>query len=173
MDFNQNFFELFQLEVGFEVDLERLRGQFQILQREVHPDRYADQDPRSQRLATQWSMRVNEAFVVLSKPLSRAIYLLGLANVELEQNPSLEPEFLFEQIELRENLDHLAEVKDLAGLVALLDGFTSKLTAEAQQFGECFAAGELDLATRSVYRMQFLNKLQSAAQQTEEALLDE
>jgi len=169
LDFNQNFFELFQLEVDFEVDLERLRGQFQILQREVHPDRYADQDPRSH----QWSMRVNEAFAVISKPLSRAIYLLGLADVELEQNPSLEPEFLFEQIELRENLDHLAEVKDLTGLVALLDGFASKLTAEAQQFGECFAAGELDLATRSVYRMQFLNKLQSAAQQTEEALLDD
>ena len=92
---------------------------------------------------------------------------------QFEQNPSLEPEFLFEQIELRENLDHLAEVKDLAGLVALLDGFASKLTAEAQQFGECFASGELDLATRSVYRMQFLNKLQSAAQQTEEALLDD
>lgn len=173
MDFNQNFFELFRLEVGFDLDLERLREQFQILQREVHPDRYADQDARSQRLATQWSMHVNEAFSVLSKPLPRAIYLLGLTNIVLEQNPTLEPDFLFEQITLRESLDHVVETRSVGELAVLLDEFSEKLMAEQSQFSQRFDAGALDLATQSVYRMQFLNKLQIAAQQAEEMLWDE
>ncbi len=40
MDLKQNHFEMFQLEVGFEIDLDKLNGRYREAQQVIHPDRF-------------------------------------------------------------------------------------------------------------------------------------
>jgi molecular chaperone HscB len=48
------------------------------MQREAHPDRFAAQGAAAQRVAMQWSVRINEAYQRLKDPLKRAAYLCEL-----------------------------------------------------------------------------------------------
>ena len=82
MDLTQNHFELFGLPVAFDIDSQQLAERYRELQRTLHPDRYASASAQEQRLAVQYSGLVNEAYSTLNRPLSRALYLLGLAGVQ-------------------------------------------------------------------------------------------
>ena len=46
------------------------------LQRDLHPDRFAQSGEKAVELARELSGRVNEAYAVLSDPLKRADYLV-------------------------------------------------------------------------------------------------
>jgi len=102
-----NDFELFGLPERFEQDLARIDERWKELQREAHPDRFAAQGPAAQRVAMQWSVRINEAYRRLKDPLKRAAYLCELrgAPVDAETNTAMPAEFLVEQMEWREALD--------------------------------------------------------------------
>ncbi|HKJ76321.1 MAG TPA: Fe-S protein assembly co-chaperone HscB, partial [Gammaproteobacteria bacterium] len=73
-DFSQNYFELFGLPEGFEVDSETLSLRYRDLQRALHPDRFAGASDRERRLSVQQTARVNEAYRTLKDPLARARY---------------------------------------------------------------------------------------------------
>jgi molecular chaperone HscB len=109
-DLAQNYFQLFDLPQQFSVDVERLGERYRQLQRELHPDRYASAPAHEQRLAVQYSGLINEAYETLNKPLSRALYLLGLSGMSQEQISAQKVDggFLIEQMELREKLESLA-----------------------------------------------------------------
>ncbi|MDC3343229.1 Fe-S protein assembly co-chaperone HscB [Pseudomonadales bacterium] len=171
MNFSQNFFEIFQIDVAFDLDGPDLSARYQALQRRVHPDRYAGQGDQAERLATQWATQVNEAYATLSEPLARASYLLDLQGVVLAQNPTLDPAFLFEQIELRESLDEIRQSGSLARAEAFIQALAEKQKAEAKAFNDYFKASALSEATICVYRMQFLSKLSQGAKALEEELL--
>ena len=55
-----------------------LDARWKELQREAHPDRFAAHGAAAQRLAMQWSVRINEAYQRLKDPLKRAAYLCEL-----------------------------------------------------------------------------------------------
>ena len=171
MNFSQNFFEIFQIDVAFDLDLLELTARYQALQKRVHPDRYAGQGEQAARLATQWATQINEAYARLSEPLARASYLLDLQGVVLAQNPTLDSAFLFEQIELRETLDEIRQAGSLARAEAFIKTLAEKQSAEARAFNDHFKAAALTEATTCVYRMQFLSKLLLGAKALEEELL--
>ena len=86
----RGYFELFQLEPCFDLDVEVLGQRFRTLQREFHPDRYAGRPASEQRVAAQLSADINAAFDALRDPVRRAGYLLerqGLDLTELERTP--------------------------------------------------------------------------------------
>ena len=93
-------FTLFGLPRRFAVDAEALRQRWRDLQSEVHPDRFAAEGAAAQRMAMQWSVRVNEAFHRLADPLSRATYLCELAGHRLDphDNQAMPPTFLVRQM---------------------------------------------------------------------------
>ena len=68
-------FELFGLPERFAQDSAAIDTRWKELQREVHPDKFAAQGAAAQRVAMQWSVRVNEAYKRLRDPLRRAAYL--------------------------------------------------------------------------------------------------
>jgi len=171
LNFSQNFFEIFQIDVVFDLDAAELSARYQALQRRVHPDRFAGQGDQAERLATQWATQVNEAYATLSEPLARASYLLDLQGVVLAQNPTLDPAFLFEQIELRETLDDIRKEESLTRAEAFLQVLAEKQDSEARAFNDFFKATALTEATTCVYRMQFLSKLSQGAKALEEELL--
>ena len=100
-------FELFGLPAAFELDRSQIDLQWKSLQREAHPDRFASEGAAAQRIAMQWSVRINEAYNRLKDPLKRAAYLCELngAPVNAENNTNMPSAFLMQQMEWREALD--------------------------------------------------------------------
>ncbi len=118
-----NDFELFDVPVQYAQDRAQLDARWKALQREAHPDRFAADGAAAQRVAMQWSVRINEAYQRLKDPLKRAAYLCELqgAPVQAENNTAMPPAFLMQQMEWRESLDdtNSAEtLQALAGVVA-------------------------------------------------------
>ena len=77
-----------------------LDARWKDLQREAHPDRFAAQGPAAQRVAMQWSVRINEAYQRLRDPLKRAAYLCELhgAPIRAEDNTAMPAAFLMQQM---------------------------------------------------------------------------
>jgi molecular chaperone HscB len=115
VNLQSNDFELFGLAEQFAQDLARIDARWKDLQREAHPDRFAAQGSAAQRIAMQWSVRINEAYKRLKDPLRRAAYLCELrgAPVDAENNTAMPPEFLMEQMQWREELEEARDAEDL------------------------------------------------------------
>lgn len=107
MNLHYTDFELFGLPQRFAQERSEIDARWKELQREAHPDRFAAQGAAAQRVALQWSVRINEAYQRLKDPLKRAAYLCELlgAPIEAENNTAMPPAFLMEQMEWREALD--------------------------------------------------------------------
>jgi molecular chaperone HscB len=112
---SSNDFELFGLAEKFAQDHARIDERWKQLQREAHPDRFAAQGAAAQRIAMQWSVRINEAYKRLKDPLKRAGYLCELRGspVDAENNTAMPAEFLMEQMQWREELDEARSEEDL------------------------------------------------------------
>ena len=115
MNLQSNDFELFGVPMQFAQDRAQLDARWKELQREAHPDKFAAQGPAAQRLAMQWSVRINEAYQRLKDPLKRASYLCELhgAPINAENNTAMPPDFLIQQMEWREALDNAQSIDDV------------------------------------------------------------
>ncbi len=120
MNLQSDDFELFALPRQFAQERSVIDARWKELQREAHPDRFAAQGAAAQRVAMQWSVRINEAYQCLKDPLRRAAYLCELrgAPVRAEDNTAMPRAFLMQQMEWREALD---EARDERALDALDD----------------------------------------------------
>ena len=121
MNLQSNDFELFGVPAQFAQDRPALDARWKELQREAHPDRFAAQGMSAQRVAMQWSVRINEAYQRLKHPLKRASYLCVLngAPILAETNTAMPPAFLMQQMEWREMLEEAKTIEDLAQIVAI------------------------------------------------------
>jgi molecular chaperone HscB len=108
-------FELFGLAQSFAQDRAQVDARWKDLQRQAHPDKFADQGAAAQRIAMQWSVRINEAYQRLKDPLKRAAYLCELngAPVNAENNTAMPATFLMQQMAWREALDEAESADDL------------------------------------------------------------
>ena len=115
MNLQSSDFELFGLPQQFAQDRVAIDARWKELQREAHPDKFAAQGAAAQRVAMQWSVRINEAYQRLKDPLKRAAYLCELQGVPVnaENNTAMPAEFLMQQMEWREALDDVASSEDL------------------------------------------------------------
>ncbi|MES2384642.1 MAG: Fe-S protein assembly co-chaperone HscB [Pseudomonadota bacterium] len=117
---HSNDFELFDVPVQFAQDSAVLDARWKELQREAHPDKFAAQGAAAQRLAMQWSVRINEAYQRLKNPLRRAMYLCELhgAPIEAESNTAMPADFLMQQMQWREALDDADGIENLEEIAA-------------------------------------------------------
>ena len=115
MNLQSTDFELFDVPVRFAQDRAQLDARWKELQREAHPDKFAGQGATAQRVAMQWSVRINEAYQRLKDPLRRASYLCELHGfpINAERNTAMPADFLIQQIEWREDLDEAETADDL------------------------------------------------------------
>lgn len=118
MNLQSNDFELFELPARFSQDRAAIDAQWKALQRQAHPDKFAAQAGTAQRLAMQWSVRINEAYQRLKDPLRRAAYLCELhgSPINAENNTAMPVDFLMQQIEWREALDEATTLADLEAI---------------------------------------------------------
>lgn len=174
-NFEQNYFDLFDLPVGCDVDAASLRESFMQLQRQFHPDRYAAESDAKRRRAIQIAAFVNGAHQTLQNPLKRAEYCLELAGLSTdpETDSSMDAMFLMQQMELRESLE---EVPSAADPVKALDSVSGEIDgliqATSTQAADLIGESQYEKAREMIRRWQFLEKLSSEADSLE-AQLDE
>ena len=175
VDLSSDYFDLFGLTRGFDIDTSALRTRYRELQKSLHPDRYAAASDAERRWSVQAAAFVNEAERVLAKPLHRAVYLLELEGVDTdtETDTSMPPDFLMQQMEMREQL---ADIPDAAEPYAKVDAARNELNASvkstAAAFASSLAASDLAEARQQVRQWQFLDKLLSELGDIEAALDD-
>ena len=118
MNLQDDDFALFGLTRQFAQDRSAMDARWKDLQREAHPDKFAARGPAAQRIAMQWSVRINEAYQRLKDPLKRAAYLCELAGfpINAHSNTAMPTAFLMQQMEWREALDDASTADALDAL---------------------------------------------------------
>lgn len=162
MDINKNYFDFIGLPISFHIDQTVLSDLSRELQKTLHPDRYAHKSEREQRLAVQYMAHLNEAVATLRSPLLRAQYLLSLQGVDTisESSTAIDPMFLMQQMELREQLEDIPDQDDpYDELESMQDDVAESLEQLREQFAQCYESEQLDDAAVIVRKMQFLEKL--------------
>lgn len=156
----RGYFELFQLEPCFDLDVEVLGQRFRTLQREFHPDRYAGKPASEQRVAAQLSADINAAFDALRDPVRRAGYLLerqGLDLAELERTP-VAGDFLIQQMQLRERLED-ADPEGRDAFSELQREIALLLDTEFSRFRQAMADSQHTEAGTAWVHLLYLEKL--------------
>lgn len=135
MNLQSDDFELFGLPRQFAQDRAAIDARWKDLQSEAHPDKFAAQGASAQRVAMQWSVRINEAYQRLKDPLRRAAYLCELNGVPVnaENNTAMPAEFLMQQMAWRETLDEAQGVDDLDALSAEVSRSRQTLLQRCEQ----------------------------------------
>ena len=131
-----NDFELFGLAPQMAQDSVVLHARWQELQREAHPDKFAAQGAAAQRLAMQWSVRINEAYQRLKDALKRAAYLCELNGVRVnaEDNTTMPAEFLMQQIQWREMLEDSVGLSDVNEIGKMLKQEKHSMLLKCEHF---------------------------------------
>jgi len=173
--FSKDYFELFNLPAGYDVDREALTQRYREMQGLIHPDRFVNATEKERRMSVQLTALINEAYNVLKTPLARARYLLQLRGVDIDDSvTSKNIAFLTEQIELRERLEDIRHSDDaeheLMKLASELQKRLSGLQVALQEvFWEESSAG-LEKAYRLYDEMQFISRLNDELDEIEDAL---
>ena len=156
----KDYFELFQIEPQFNVDVDDLGQRFRTLQRRFHPDRYSGGSAAEQRLAAQVSADINAGYQTLKDPITRAGHLLERQACDLralERQP-VSGEFLMQQMHLRDAAESLSPDDNVG---------RSRLSAEAQalmkakliSFQEAVEKEDYELAGLAWVHLLYFQKL--------------
>ena len=170
VNLQSNDFELFGLTQQFAQNRAAIDARWKKLQREAHPDKFASHGVSAQRIAMQWSVRINEAYQRLKDPLKRAAYLceLGGAPILAHSNTAMPTAFLMQQIQWREALDEAQSVEELE---ALTDEVSTAKTQLLQQCEDTLdAQRDPAQAVAPVRALMFLDKFSQDLNQRFEAL---
>ncbi len=164
MNLQSSDFELFDLAPKFAQDGAAVDTRWKDLQREVHPDKFSTQGAAAQRLAMQWSVRINEAYRRLKDPLKRAAYLceLNAEPVDAENNTAMASDFLMQQMQWREELE---EASSVAELDQLAEQVATARTALLQQCARLLdEQHDYKAAVHKVRALMFIERFASDVQ---------
>ncbi|ELT96361.1 hypothetical protein CAPTEDRAFT_162651 [Capitella teleta] len=149
----RDFFCMMGMKVDFDVNVPDLKKQFTTLQRNLHPDKFTQKSETEKEFSLQQSSTVNKAYSTLLKPLSRALYMLELKGIFIEEsNISAEPKFLMEILEINEELaeaDSLEAVEDIRTTnQKVMDDITASLSV-------AFRNGDLEEAKILISKLKY------------------
>jgi molecular chaperone HscB len=170
MNLQSTDFELFGVPARFAQQGAELDRRWRELQREAHPDRFAAQGRSAQRVAMQWSVRINEAYQRLKHPVKRATYLCGLNGfgVEAERNTSMPASFLMQQMEWREALAEADTAAAVSAIEQQADDFFDRELARLEQ--EIDVDADFGAAIGSIRSLMFVDRFKSELQSRVEQL---
>jgi molecular chaperone HscB len=173
-----DFFQVFGLERGFQIDLSALEHEFHRLSRKVHPDRFA----RVSENERQWSLAdtalLNDAYRTLKDPLHRTEYLLRLEGAEIgeehsgkdRKDPSRVPADLLEEVfELNMQLEEMRMARKMGEADPALEADLQQAKAK---FEGLLAAVDEDLRAQWQAWDAGNETTREGAQKTMVALLD-
>ncbi|HYN53699.1 MAG TPA: Fe-S protein assembly co-chaperone HscB [Methylotenera sp.] len=158
----QNYFELFELESNFNIELAKLESNFRKIQSESHPDRFVTATPAEKLKSMQLATLANEAYQTLKKPANRAKYLLELQGIEAiaETNTKMPADFLMQQMEWREAIDDAKNANDISALDGLLHDMQIEAKVLNNQLGLLIDEHhDYQAATEATRKLIFIDKV--------------
>ncbi len=171
-----NFFELFDLPVSYEVDLNKIQQQYMALQKQVHPDKFANGTDQEKRLSMQQTSWLNEAQATLKDDVLRASYLLKLKglDINLENETTVDMDFLMQQLDMRERMESVkkaaansaateqAATNQSGDPLSVLDAMSKEVkfaTSEMMEaFSNSYKEDKFDEAREWISKLQFMQK---------------
>lgn len=156
-----NYFELFQLPIQLPIDSGQLTANYQQLQRQYHPDNFANANDNEKMAIIQKSAMINDGYQTLKNPIKAAEYFLSLQgfDVATEQNIIHDADFLMEQFSLREKLDDIENQNN----IDLLDDFHSEISHRKKQVYhqllQHMSQQDWQSAVNQIYKIRYLARL--------------
>lgn len=158
MNLQSDDFELFGLKRQFAQDRATLDARWRELQRQAHPDKFVAQGAAAQRVAMQWSVRINEAYQRLKDPLKRAAYLCELAGapINAHSNTAMPAAFLMQQMQWREMQEEAQTETQWQTLRDAVDAAQRELVQQCAQ--QLDVQADYPAAVQTVRALMFLDK---------------
>jgi molecular chaperone HscB len=109
----------------------------------------------------QWATHANEAYQTLRDPLRRARYMLSQRGIDVgaENNTAMEPAFLMQQMEWRENIEDAANAKNIGALEALLDELREEERVRFTKLEALIDSGSDQAAGEAVRQLMFIERV--------------
>ncbi len=158
----KNYFELFAIPQTYTVNLSELQLQLRKLQKEYHPDNFANQDIQILNQALVISSTINQAYKTLEQPLARAIYLLQLHGVivDLIHDTKFSSNFLMQQIELREQISAAEIEHDIDSLENIEKELKNNILVLELKIANLFAQQKYTQISELIKELAFFVKLE-------------
>uniref|UniRef100_A0A2M4CHC4 Putative co-chaperone hscb n=1 Tax=Anopheles darlingi TaxID=43151 RepID=A0A2M4CHC4_ANODA len=156
---NPNYFDLLDVEKGYQVDQVALKKKYRNIQNQIHPDKFAQQSLEEKQLALEWSALINKAYTTLTKSVDRSQYLLELQGITIsEENSHIDQSFLIEMMDLNESIDEAHDTEDIEELKARIENLIETQNHEIEQ---SFKADDYEGAKQSVIRLKYLLNIET------------
>jgi molecular chaperone HscB len=151
-------FALFGLTATFEVDLEALERAFFERSKAVQPGTLPSVAAAERVAALSASRALNDAYQLIKKPMSRAEYLLARAGVTIGDNERLDPTFLMEILELREELAEARAAGEGAKVAALQATMQARRADALAALPALFAAANFAAIKERLILLRYINR---------------
>ncbi|KAL8132149.1 hypothetical protein AgCh_007877 [Apium graveolens] len=152
-----DYFHIFSLEKKFDVDDENLERKYKDWQKKLHPDLVHSKSKEEREYAAEQSARVIDAYRTLTDALARAMYIMRLAGVEVDEEQTVsESELLSEIMEIREAVEEAADPQALKEIKAQM---LEKLRIWGESFANAFQNKNYEEAQKSIQRMTYYKRV--------------
>ena len=151
-------FALLGLPAQFDLDPQVIESAFFDKTKELHPDRFASAPAAERVAALSRSRALNDAYQTLKKPVPRAEYLLARAGVKIGDNEQLDPDFLMEIFELREQLGAARVAKQTAEIERLCGVMKERRKASIEALSGLFAQNDLAAIKDEVILLRYIDR---------------
>jgi molecular chaperone HscB len=150
-----NPFEILGLEAGIDINKEDLEERYLSLSREYHPDFNQGLAAEQQVAMLTRSAELNDAYKLLRNPWSRAETTITILDPEaMEATKTLQPDFLMEAMEMREEADDATPEESSA----MQAGVTDQIHAYLQSINAAIKTGQLREAATLVHQSNYYRK---------------
>lgn len=143
-----NYFEFYQIPIGFKIEAKKLKRKFYEYSRKYHPDFFVQSSVSEQEEVLEKATLNNKAYKILSSLDSRIKYVLECKGLMEEgEKYQLPPMFLMEMMEVNEALMELQfepDPQSLQTLTKQVDAIESNLFEEVAQIIENYEDGVSD-----------------------------
>ncbi len=151
-------FALLGMAPRFDVDLAALERAFFDKSKELHPDRFASAPAAERVVALTKSRALNDAYQTLKKPVPRAEYMLARAGVTIGDNERLDPTFLMQILELREELAEARQAARLADVERLQGAMIARRQDALAALPALFEANDLGGIKEQLILLRYVNR---------------
>ena len=132
-----NYFELFGLPIGFQVDTQKLRTAFMDIQKASHPDKFAQGSPDEQEAALEQSSMANKGFTLLNQKERILPYVLEILGILIpDEKYALEPDFLMEMMDLNEAWMDAEDESAKQAIIGQVEQLKNEIYAPIQNYME-------------------------------------
>ncbi|KDP36082.1 hypothetical protein JCGZ_08726 [Jatropha curcas] len=157
VDQSIDYFQIFWLEKKYEIKDENLEGKYKDWQKKLHPDLVHSKSQKEREFAAEQSARIIDAYRTLSNPRLRAIYILKLEGVDVNEEETItEPQLLAEIMEIREAVE---EAPNTEALTDIQSQMREKLQYWSDSFANAFQSHKFEEAITCIRRMTYYDRV--------------